>query len=69
MARGGSGDVLTGIILSLLAQGYSSHDATRLGVYIHGLAGDAAAKIKTEIGMLPTDLIKYLPIAFRQIQG
>ena len=69
MARGGSGDVLTGIILSLLAQGYSSHDATRLGVYIHGLAGDAAAKIKTEIGMLPKDLIKYLPIAFRQIQG
>lgn len=69
MAKGGSGDVLTGIILALLAQGYSSFDAARLGVYLHGLAGDAAAKIKTETGMLPTDLIKCLPIAFRQLQG
>ena len=69
MAKGGSGDVLTGIILAMLAQGYSSFDAARLGVYLHGLAGDAAARIKTETGMLPTDMIKCLPIAFRQIQG
>ena len=43
MATGGSGDVLTGILLSLLAQGYTQEEACRLGVYIHGLAGDIAA--------------------------
>ena len=44
MATGGSGDVLTGILTGLLAQGYSSVEAAILGVYIHGLAGDMAAR-------------------------
>ena len=68
MAKGGSGDVLTGIITSLLAQGYSSADAAVLGVYIHGLAGDFA---KTELGetaMTASDIISYLPKAFKTLE-
>lgn len=44
MATGGSGDVLTGVILALLAQGYPAEDAAKIGTYIHGLAGDIAQK-------------------------
>ena len=51
MATGGSGDILTGIILALLAQGYSSFDASLIGTYVHGLAGDLAKENKGEIGM------------------
>jgi hydroxyethylthiazole kinase-like uncharacterized protein yjeF len=68
MAKGGSGDVLTGIITSLVAQGYSSTDAAVLGVYIHGLAGDFA---KTDLGvtaMTASDIISYLPKAFKTLE-
>ena len=44
MATGGSGDVLTGVILALLAQGYPTEEAAKIGTYIHGLAGDVAQK-------------------------
>lgn len=64
MAKGGSGDVLTGIITAFLAQGYSSEDAAILGVYIHGMAGDLAAEVKTEYSLLASDLIEFLPQAF-----
>ncbi len=64
MATGGSGDVLTGIITSLLAQGYTSLDAAILGVYIHGYAGDLAAKSKSQPGMLPSDIIEYIGKAY-----
>ena len=67
MATGGSGDVLTGIIIGILSQGYSSIDATLLGVYIHGLSGDLAA---ADIGMnslIAGDLIEFLPYAFKKI--
>lgn len=58
MATAGSGDVLTGIILGLLAQGIPSKEAAYLGVYLHGLAGDAAALKKGKAGMLAGDLIE-----------
>jgi len=59
MATAGSGDVLTGIITALLAQGYSTHDAAILGVYIHGLSGDYAAKERATI--IAGDIIEAIP--------
>lgn len=67
MATGGSGDVLTGILLALLAQGYKSEDACKLGVYIHGLAGNMAAKEKGEISLLAGDIIDNLPAAWTKL--
>lgn len=68
MARGGSGDVLAGIIGSLLAQpGFTPGQAAGFGVYLHGLAGDLAAANKSQYAMLPTDLIETLPEAFLSI--
>jgi NAD(P)H-hydrate epimerase len=67
MATGGSGDVLTGILLGLLAQGYSREEACKLGVYVHGLAGDIAAEEKTEIGMTANDIVDALPAAWKKI--
>ncbi len=65
MATAGSGDVLTGIILSLLTQGYTASEASRLGVYVHGLAGDIAAQRQGEISMTATDIIDALPEAWK----
>lgn len=61
MATGGSGDVLTGIITGLLAQGMAPFEAAVSGVYLHGLAGDRAAENTGVRGMLSTDLLKELP--------
>ena len=69
MAKGGSGDVLTGIICSFLAQGYNTMDASILGVCIHSLAGDLAAKTKGFHSMLPTDICQFIPKAFSLIQN
>jgi NAD(P)H-hydrate epimerase len=69
MATGGSGDVLTGILLGLLAQGYSREEACKLGVYIHGLAGDIAAEEKTEMGMTASDIIEALPAAWKKMSS
>lgn len=69
MATAGSGDVLTGIILSLLAQGYSQLAACRLGVYIHGLAGDIATSKLGQHSVTASDIIDYLPYAFQQLIG
>ena len=63
MATGGTGDVLTGMIGSLLAQGYTAAEASCLGVYLHGLAGDLAAKEIGETGMIAGDLIEKIPEA------
>ena len=68
MAKGGFGDVFTGLITGLLAQGYSPADATLLGVYIHGLAGDLAKQKKGETAMLPRDLISCLPDAWKTLE-
>ncbi len=63
MAKGGSGDVLAGMLLSLLGQGLGPWDASRAAVYLHGAAGDLAARDKGERGMTPTDLLEQLPYA------
>lgn len=64
MAKGGSGDALTGIIGAFLAQGMAPADAARAGVYIHGLAGDLASQEVGERAMLTSDLIGHLGAAF-----
>lgn len=68
MAKGGSGDVLTGILTALLSQSYSPGEAALLGVYLHGLAGDCAAADWSEESMLPSDLTDHLGNAFQIIQ-
>jgi len=65
MATGGTGDALTGVIAALLGQGLPPADAARLGVYLHGLAGDLAAEDAGPVGLIPTDLIAALPRAWR----
>ncbi len=67
MATGGSGDVLTGILLALLAQGYTQEEACRLGVYVHGLAGDIAANRVGEISLTASDIIFALPEAWKNL--
>ena len=68
MATGGSGDVLTGILLSLLAQGYDSAAAARIAVYLHGLAGDMAAMDKGQTALVAGDIVDYLPSAWRLLE-
>jgi NAD(P)H-hydrate epimerase len=67
MATAGSGDVLTGIITSLLGQGLSPWDAARLGVFLHGLAGDLAASDHSQPGMTCRELLDHLPAAIRWV--
>ena len=69
MASGGCGDVLTGMIAGLLGQRLSLWDAARLGVYLHGLAGDLAASERGEIGLLASDLADRIPQAIRKYQS
>jgi NAD(P)H-hydrate epimerase len=64
MATAGSGDVLTGVITALLGQGLSDFDAAVLGVYIHGLAGDIAAKKIGPVSLIATDIAQALADAF-----
>jgi hydroxyethylthiazole kinase-like uncharacterized protein yjeF len=66
MAKGGTGDVLTAIITALVAQAYEPGDAAILGVYLHGLAGDLAAEALSQEAMTATDLIGFLPAAFKK---
>lgn len=67
MATGGSGDVLTGILTALLAQGYPPREACLLGVYLHGLAGDIAAGEGSQPGLTAGDLAAYLPKAWKKV--
>lgn len=67
MATAGSGDVLTGIILALLAQGYKSDEAAILGVYLHGYAGDSANVDLNTSSMIASDLINYIDLGFDMI--
>lgn len=68
MAVGGSGDVLTGMISSLLAQDYSHEESCLLAVYLHGLAGDIATKELGEMSMISSDLIERFPLAINTIK-
>ncbi len=69
MATAGSGDVLTGILTSLMAQAYSSIESAILGVYIHGLAGDYAAEKESMEAMISGDIINNLGNAFSEVAG
>jgi len=68
MATGGCGDVLTGVILALLAQGYDADTASRLGVCVHGLAGDLAARDKGEIALTASDVVDNLYKAWKALE-
>jgi hydroxyethylthiazole kinase-like uncharacterized protein yjeF len=68
MAKGGSGDALTGIITALLAQSYEPSKAAALGVYLHGYAGDLAAGLYSEEAMMATDLIQCLGKTFLELK-
>lgn len=67
MAKGGSGDVLAGMIVSLLGQGCGAFDACCAAVWLHGRAGDRAAADKGERGMTPTDLLEQIPYAMKNL--
>ena len=69
MATAGSGDVLTGIIAGLLAQGIRPLEASVLGVYVHGLAGDIASSRYGEMGMTATDILGSVPEALLRLTG
>jgi NAD(P)H-hydrate epimerase len=69
MATGGSGDVLTGVITALLCQGLAPFEAARLGVHVHGLAGDLAAADLGQVSLIASDLIDYLPRAFQSLDS
>lgn len=68
MATAGTGDVLAGMISSLLAQKISPLNASILGVYLHGSAGDIAAKKRGEHSLVATDLINVIPVVFRSVE-
>jgi ADP-dependent NAD(P)H-hydrate dehydratase len=67
MATGGCGDVLTGVIAGLMCQGLVPYDAARLGTYIHGRAGDAAAEDFGQLSVIASDLVRALPHALQYV--
>ena len=68
MATGGMGDVLTGVIAGLMAQGIASETAAALGVYLHGLAGDIAAEALGMHGLIASDVLKAVPQAIASFE-
>jgi len=69
MATGGSGDVLTGVILGLLAQGYSPLQACQVGVYLHGLAGDLASEDLGYEASLASDITGHIGYAYQELKA
>ena len=68
MAKGGSGDILTGLLTGLLAQGMEPFAACCAAVWLHGRAGDLAAEEKGRRGMTPPDIIEMLPYALKEVE-
>jgi NAD(P)H-hydrate epimerase len=66
MATAGCGDVLAGMVAAFLAQGLEAFSASKYAVYLHGLAGDLAAKEKTQLGMVASDIIAKIPEAIKK---
>jgi NAD(P)H-hydrate epimerase len=64
MAKGGSGDVLSGMITAFLAQGYPPVNAAKLAVYLHGLAGDIATESFSELAVTPSNLVESIGKAY-----
>ena len=69
MAKGGTGDILTGVITALCAQGYKPAEAAILGVYLHGLSGDLAAAALSKEAMTAGDIVGFLSHAFLELAG
>ena len=69
MAKGGSGDVLTGMIAGLLAQGYNPKHAAILGVFLHGLAGDIGSERVGEEALIASDIIDSIGLAINALRG
>ncbi len=69
MAKGGMGDVLAGLLGGFVAQGLGGYDAARIAVYLHGRAGDNAARALSQQGMIPADLVDELAVVFRDLSG
>ena len=67
LAKAGSGDVLTGMIAGFCAQGLSLESAVCTAVYMHGLTSEIASKVMSEYCVLASDLVKYIPYAFKSI--
>lgn len=68
MATAGSGDVLTGILTGLWAQGYTAHETALLGTWLHATAGDFAAQHLGQESMLASDITRHLPMAFAEVR-
>ncbi|MCG2712111.1 MAG: NAD(P)H-hydrate dehydratase [Candidatus Omnitrophica bacterium] len=69
MAKGGSGDVLTGITAAFLGQSGNAYEAAKLAVYVHGLAADLAVKQTGQVSLLATDILNKLPIVLKKLSG
>ncbi|MDD3419374.1 MAG: NAD(P)H-hydrate dehydratase [Candidatus Gastranaerophilales bacterium] len=67
LAKAGTGDVLTGMISGLLAQGLNTYDAALLGVYLHGLTGEVASENLSEYSVLASDLLKFIPLVVKNL--
>ena len=68
MATGGSGDVLTGLLAAQIGQGLDPFEASCLAVHVHGLAGDLAAEQLSQRGMIASDLLNFIPLAWKQLE-
>ena len=69
MSTAGAGDVLAGVITGLIATGSSPYEAAKLGVYIHGLAGDLAAERMGKNGMIARDIVESIPMVIKGVEN